>query len=157
MSTLKDVIEILETTGEAMVGLNGFTYGNRSEINTLGEKGYPQLLIDRNLNVTSMELIGGRRVYSLLFQFYKLHQRDTEALDNDEVAQGELLVIAEQYLKEIRRRFKVDTRIRIVNDAIASGDFTFNYGNDKLLRLQLTVPIEVFDNSCNNGVFNYGT
>jgi len=73
------------------------------------------------------------------------------------VAQGELLVIAEQYLKEIRRRFKVDTRIRIVNDAIASGDFTFNYGNDKLLRLQLTVPIEVFDNSCNNGVFNYGT
>ena len=156
MATLKTVIDILQTTAEAMAGLNGFIYGNRSEINTLGEKNYPLLLVDRNIAVTSMELIGGRRVYSVLFQFFSLYHRDLEAQDVDQDAQEALLVVAEQYLKEIRRRFKLDQRIRVVNDTVNNGDFTFNYTNDRLLRLQFTVPIEVFDNSCNNGVFNYG-
>jgi hypothetical protein len=156
MATLIDVIDILQTTADAMAGLQGFTYGNRSEINTQGDKLYPRLLVDRNLNVNTMELIEGRRVYSMQFQFYSLFHRDVEALNVDQSEQQSLLNIAEQYLKEIRSRFKNNRRIMIVNDLISGGDFSFLYGNDRLLRLQFTVQIEVFDNSCVNGVFNYG-
>ena len=156
MATLKTVIDILQTTAEAMAGLNGFIYGNRSEININDDKQYPLLLVDRNVGVRSMELINGRKEYAFLFQFCSLFHRDVEAQENDQEQQQELLNIAQQYLTEIRRRFKVDPRIRIIDDTVNSGDFAFMYANDRLLRLQFTVPIEVFDNSCNNGVFNYG-
>jgi hypothetical protein len=156
MATLIDVINVLQTTADAMAGLEGFTYGNRSEINTQGEKQYPRLLVDRNLNVNSMDLIKGRRVYSLQLQFFSLFHRDVEALNTDQAEQENLLNIAEQYLKEVRARFKANPRIRIVNDTVSGGDFVFNYGNDRLLRLQFPVQIEVFTDACVNGVFNYG-
>lgn len=156
MATLIDVIDILQTTADAMAGLQGFTYGNRSEINTQGDKGYPRLLVDRNLNANTMELIKGRRVYSMQFQFFSLFHRDLEALNVDQSEQENLLAIAEQYLKEIRSRFVATRRIHIVGDTITGGDFVFNYGNDRLLRLQFPLQIEVFDNTCVNGVFNYG-
>jgi hypothetical protein len=156
MATLIDVINVLQTTADAMAGLEGFTYGNRSEINTLGEKQYPRLLVDRNLNVNTMDLIKGRRVYSFQLQFFSLFHRDVEALNTDQAEQENLLNIAEQYLKEVRSRFKANPRIRIVNDTITGGDYVFNYGNDRLLRLQLPVQIEVFTQACVNGVFNYG-
>jgi hypothetical protein len=156
MATLIDVINVLQTTADAMAGLEGFTYGNRSEINTQGEKQYPRLLVDRNLNVNTMDLIKGRRVYSFQLQFFSLFHRDVEALNTDQAEQESLLNIAEQYLKEVRARFKANPRIRIVNDTISGGDYVFNYGNDRLLRLQLPVQIEVFTNACVNGVFNYG-
>jgi hypothetical protein len=156
MATLIDVINVLQTTADAMAGLEGFTYGNRSEINTQGEKQYPRLLVDRNLNVNSMDLIKGRRVYSFQLQFFSLFHRDVEALNTDQAEQENLLNIAEQYLKEVRARFKANPRIRIVNDTITGGDYVFNYGNDRLLRLQLPVQIEVFTDACVNGVFNYG-
>ena len=156
MATLIDVINVLQTTADAMAGLEGFTYGNRSEINTQGEKQYPRLLVDRNLNVNSMDLIKGRRVYSFQLQFFSLFHRDVEALNTDQAEQQNLLNIAEQYLKEIRARFKANPRIRIVNDTVSGGDFVFNYGNDRLLRLQFPVQIEVFSQDCVNGVFNYG-
>jgi hypothetical protein len=156
MATLIDVINVLQTTADAMAGLEGFTYGNRSEINTQGEKQYPRLLVDRNLNVNTMDLIKGRRVYSFQLQFFSLFHRDVEALNTDQAEQENLLNISEQYLKEVRARFKANPRIRIVNDTISGGDYVFNYGNDRLLRLQLPVQIEVFTQACVNGVFNYG-
>jgi hypothetical protein len=156
MATLIDVINVLQTTADAMAGLEGFTYGNRSEINTQGEKQYPRLLIDRNLNVNSMDLIKGRRVYSFQLQFFSLFHRDVEALNTDQAEQQNLLNIAEQYLKEIRARFDATRRMRIVNDTVSGGDFVFNYGNDRLLRLQFPLQIEVFTDACVNGVFNYG-
>ena len=156
MATLIDVIDILQTTADAMAGLQGFTYGNRSEINTQGEKNYPRLLVDRNLNVNTMDFIKGRRVYSMQFQFFQLFHRDVEALNTDQTEQENLLSIAEQYLTEIRARFKTNARIRIVNDTATGGDFVFNYGNDRLLRLQFPLQIEVFTDACVNGVFNYG-
>ena len=156
MATLIDVINVLQTTADAMAGLEGFTYGNRSEINTQGDKLYPRLLVDRNLNVNSMDLIKGRRVYSFQLQFFSLFHRDVEALNTDQAEQQNLLNIAEQYLKEIRARFDATRRMRIVNDTVSGGDFVFNYGNDRLLRLQFPVQIEVFTQACVNGVFNYG-
>ena len=156
MATLIDVINVLQTTADAMAGLEGFTYGNRSEINTQGEKLYPRLLVDRNLNVNTMDLIKGRRVYSFQLQFFSLFHRDVEALNTDQAEQQNLLNIAEQYLNEVRARFDATRRIRIVNDTITGGDYVFNYGNDRLLRLQFPVQIEVFTDACVNGVFNYG-
>lgn len=157
MATLKTVIDILQTTAEAMAGLNGFIYGNRSEININDEKQYPLLLVDRNVQLRSFDLINGRKEYAFLMQFCSLFHRDLEALEDDQEQQQALMNIAQQYLAEIRRRFKLDPRIRIIDDTVNNGDFAFMYANDRLLRLQFTVPIEVFDNSCVTGVFNYGT
>lgn len=155
MANLKDLIDILETTGNAMVGLASFTYGSRSDINVNRSEDYPRLIVDRNANFTAYNLERNQNTVSLLFQFYGLYHRNDEALEVDQDFQQELETLAYQYFKEIRSKLWNNARIKIVNQTAVNGNYAFMQANDRLLRLQFTVQF-LIAGECSEGAFNYG-
>lgn len=156
MANLKDLIDILETTGNAMVGLESFTYGARSDINANREGGYPCLIVDRNANFTAYNLERNQNTVTLLFQFYGLYHRNDEALEVDQDFQQNLETLAYQYFKEIRGKLWDNARIKVVNQTAVNGSYAFMQANDRLVRLQFNVQF-LIAGTCSEGVFNYGT
>lgn len=155
MANLKTLIDILETTGNAMVGLESFTYGARSDINANREGGYPCLIVDRNADFTAYNLEKNQNTVSILFQFYGLYHRNDEALDVDQDFQQSLENLAYQYMREIKSKLWDNARIRIVNQTAVNGSYAFMQANDRLLRLQFNVQF-LIAGECNEGTFNYG-
>jgi hypothetical protein len=155
MANLKTLIDILETTGNAMVGLESFTYGARSDINANREGGYPCLIVDRNADFTAYNLEKNQNTVSILFQFYGLYHRNDEALDVDQDFQQDLENLAYQYMREIKSKLWDNSRIKIVNQTAVNGSYAFMQANDRLLRLQFNVQF-LIAGECNEGIFNYG-
>ena len=155
MANLSDIVNILETTGNAMQGLGSFTYGARSEVNINRSEEFPKLVLDRNLSLQSKNQTKGTRVYAFIFQFYSLFHRDLEARDIDQQEQDTLERLSEMYFAEVVDRLRA-INCRISNDTY-NGEFTFMAANDRLLKLELRVNIEAHGKVCTEGVFTYGT
>lgn len=155
MVNLTDIVNILETTGNAMQGLGSFTYGARSEVNINRAEEFPKLILDRNLTLQTKNQTKGIRVYAFVFQFYSLFHRDLEAREIDGQEQDALERLSEMYFSEIVDRLRV-INCRISNDTY-NGEFTFMAANDRLLKLELRVNIEAHGKLCTEGVFTYGT
>lgn len=154
MATIKTVVDILETTANAMVGLEHFTYGARSDVNVDRDKGYPRLLVDRSVNIQTWDMLKNHSTVNFLFQFYGLFHRETEAQHTYQDPQQNLELIAYQYFREINQRFKDTNKIRLVETTVTDGDYSFLAGNDRLVRLQLNVKV-FFIGDCSEGLFNY--
>ena len=155
MANLTDIVNILETTGNAMQGLGSFTYGARSEVNINRAEDFPKLILNRNLTLQTKNQTKGIRVYAFVFQFYSLFHRDLEARGIDGQEQDALERLSEMYFSEIVDRLR-SINCRISNDTY-NGEFTFMAANDRLLKLELRVNIEAHGKVCTEGVFTYGT
>jgi len=154
MANIQDVINIFENVGNAMVGVHKFIYGDRAQIDVFQSKAYPVILVERNVPVPTFNIQNNRSRLNLRVQFYDTYHRAKEAKEKDQDPQRSLELLSYQYIKEVRRLMIANGRISIVNAELTGGSYAFNVGSDKLIRLELIIPIDVFGD-CSEGQFNY--
>ena len=154
MANIQDVINIFENVGNAMVGVHKFIYGDRAQIDAFQSKSYPVILVERNVPLPTFNIQTNRSRLNLRVQFYDTYHRAKEAKEKDQDPQRSLELLSYQYIKEVRRLMIANGRISIVNAELTGGSYAFNVGSDKLIRLELIIPIDVFGD-CSEGQFNY--
>lgn len=153
MADIKDFIDLMGNVGNAMVGVHKFIYGDRAQIDAFQSKQYPVILAERNVPLTTFNIEKNQSRYNIRVQFYDTYHRAQEAQNNDQAPQKKLQLVAYQYLKELRKQLD-GTKTRIVSNELTGGSFAFNVGSDKLLRLEVILPVEIFG-ECSEGQFNY--
>jgi hypothetical protein len=154
MANIQQVINIFENVGNAMVGVHKFIYGDRAQIDAFQAKSYPVILLERNVPVPTFNIQTNRSRINLRIQFYDLYHRKTAAKEKDQDPQRSLELLSYQYLKEVNRLMLENGRVTIVNRELTGGSYAFNVGSDKLIRLEMIIPIDVFG-ECSEGQFNY--
>jgi hypothetical protein len=137
-----------------MVGVELFIYGDRAQIDAFQSKKYPVILIERNVPVQSYNIERNIERLNFRVQFYDTYHRAQEAKNNDQAPQRALELLAYQYFKEVRRLMLSNGRMRIRDNELTGGSFAFNAASDKLLRLEVLLPIEIHGD-CSEGQFNY--
>jgi hypothetical protein len=154
MATIQDAVNQFERVANAFAGLSYFIYGNYASIAKFRTKDYPVLLIEDPVQLLSQDIIKNKRTYKFVFNFFDLNQRNQQAQNNQQRYQGELELLAWQYLSELKDQLRTNAKIKIIEPIQDGGGFTFNAGTDKLIRLQITLRVTIWG-ECEKGIFSY--
>jgi len=155
MASIETAIDKFEEVANAFVSLNFFRYGFYAEIGQFRDKNYPALLIENTPTLRNFEVTGSMKTYRFTLNFFDKYQRLDKAQNDSQSYQGNIELLAWQYLREVRRQLKTNSDIKII-EPITDGSYRFNAGTDQLLKYTLQVDISIWGD-CTTGTFNYGT
>jgi len=160
MARLKNVVDEFLTVANAFVDISSSTYNELGAVNWEdNDKEYPFFLFDKNsleigVDKFSRTNLPSRSTYTQNIYFFNTYLESEKTTTDLQTKQDALMVIADQYIAEVRRR----------NDSGANGFYVGDINlvkpndeqqDDRLIQLAYTVELQVQREDCTLGVFNY--
>lgn len=161
MARIQAVVDEFLVVANASTDISSDTYNELSAINWEdNDKNYPLLLFDKRsvevaIDKFSRNNLPSRSTYTQTIYFLNTYTETEKASTTLQAKQDALMVIAEQYFAEVRRRNKSGENGFYVGDinAVKPIDETHN---DRLIQLSYTVELQVMLTGCSLGSFDYG-
>lgn len=157
MATIAEIVDFLKEVSDADPQIGTFLYDKMQVMNEQRDKQYPILLVDSSPEV-DLDIAGKQR-YRFRLHFFAPYQRDEQGKITEQDKQGELLLVAQAYLREVRNRGAVTFKTRSV--ALVSNQpyenrafFAKDVFNDMLIQLSVTVEFLTIS-SCPAVDFDY--
>ena len=156
MSSIHVAIDKFEEVANAFASLRYFIYGKYADIGNYRDKDYPALLVEDEPDLLSFDIDKNKRTYKVVFNFFDLYQREDKAQADPQRYEGDIELLAWQYMKELKTQLKTNATIKIIEPITDGGGYSFNTGKDRTLRHQIILRITVWGD-CTLGSFSYGT
>jgi len=170
MADIKDIVDefkIIATGDDAvpastgMVGIESFAYDFPiSIVNAQHNRKYPLVLLSKQHPFTYPEFQRKYRLYTIRYMVLDLYKQAEQKTTNRQTKTTSLENLAEQFLREFRKRslgktVKITTKQdwEILEETV-TGESIERIGNDALTGIEFELQIRVFTD-CDEGTFNF--
>lgn len=160
MSSIKTIVDEIETVSLAHSAIETFIYDRISHLNTTGTKVYPLILLEptpdtlydgQNQNNLPINEQFNFRIFSL--DLWKQSERATVSLRQK---QTNVELYLRQIIAELKRRSQISTTTLVINkwDELTGLHSGYDMHNDKLVQFSMNISIGI-KSACVAGTFSY--
>ena len=163
LSTLKQIVDELNTVATAFDAVNTFGFIFPSEVNNDPAKDYPMILLNANLTALTTRRdanskLPSRKQYNLLITFWDSYSLTDKTTLDSQSKYSDLEIIADRYFAEVAQRsedHEATAEFFIENFENITGTYVQNQNNDLLIGISYPLVIIADNLQCTTGTFVY--
>lgn len=160
MANIKSIVDECLTISEAFTSIKSQTYNEIGAVNFEdNDKDYPMFLFDKKSIGISITDYGRNKLpsevkYTADLYFYNTYTEEEKISTSLQTKQEELIIIAEQFIAELKNRTDSTNNSFFVN-TVDSSSVTDEINNDRLIEVKYSLEFISRITSCDTGQFEY--